>query len=99
MGISLALIVIGVLLIMERMGTGFGLRQGWPWVVIALGLGGLLRSVRSVPSWVTLFIGLLILSSKYYSLHFRIPVMLKTYFAPVLLILIGLLWFWRYRKE
>jgi hypothetical protein len=99
MGISLALIVIGVLLIMERMGTGFGLRQGWPWVVIALGLGGLLRNVRSVPSWVTLLIGLLILSSKYYSLHFRIPGMLKTYFAPVLLILIGLLWFWRYRKE
>ena len=36
MGLALALIVMGVLILLDRMGMGYGLREGWPWLVIAL---------------------------------------------------------------
>ena len=39
MGLALALIVMGILILLDRMGMGYGLREGWPWVVIALGVG------------------------------------------------------------
>ena len=32
MGLALALIVMGILILLDRMGTGYGLREGWPWV-------------------------------------------------------------------
>jgi hypothetical protein len=36
---------------------------------------------------------------EYYSLHFSIPGVIRTYFLPVLLIVIGLLWLWKYQKD
>lgn len=99
MGLALALIVIGVLILLDRMGTGYGLREGWPWVVVALGIGGLFRNKKSLPAWVTTIIGIFILGAKYYSIHISIPVVIKTYFLPVLLIVIGLLWLWKYKKD
>jgi predicted membrane protein len=99
MGLALALIVMGVLIFLDRLGTGYGLREGWPWLVIALGIGGLFRKSKSVSAWVTTIIGILILGAKYYSIQFSIPSIIKTYFLPVLLIVIGLLWLWRFKKD
>jgi predicted membrane protein len=75
------------------------LREGWPWVVIALGIGGLFRNRKSLAAWVTMIIGVIILGARYYSIHIKFPVVMKTYFLPVLLIVIGLLWLWRYKKD
>jgi amino acid transporter len=47
----------------------------------------------------TTIIGIFILSARYYSIHIQFPVVVKTYFLPVLLIVIGLLWLWRYKKD
>ncbi len=91
--------VIGILILLERMKAGYGLREGWPWIVIALGIGGLLRNRRSVAAWVTTIIGVLILGGKYYSIHLSLPHLMKVYFLPVLLIVIGLLWIWRHKKD
>jgi predicted membrane protein len=99
MGLALALIVMGVLILLDRMGMGYGLREGWPWVVIALGIGGLFRNRKSLAAWVTMIIGVFILGARYYSIHIKFPVVMKTYFLPVLLIVIGLLWLWRYKKD
>jgi len=99
MGLALALIVMGVLILLDRMGMGYGLREGWPWVVIALGIGGLFRNRKSLAAWVTMIIGVFILGARYYSIHIKFPVVMKTYFLPVLLIVIGLLWLWRYQKD
>lgn len=99
MGLAFALIVIGVLILLDRTGMGYGLREGWPWVVIALGVGGLFRNKKSVPAWITTIIGIFILSGRYYSIHIKFPMMVKTYFLPVLLIGIGLLWLWKYKKD
>jgi predicted membrane protein len=99
MGLALALIVMGVLILLDRMGMGYGLREGWPWVVIALGIGGLFRNRKSLAAWITMIIGVIILGARYYSIHIKFPVVMKTYFLPVLLIVIGLLWLWRYKKD
>ena len=99
MGLALTLIVLGVLILLDRMGMGYGLREGWPWLVIALGIGSLFRNRRSVAGWMTTLIGLLILGSRYYSIHLSIPAFVKAYFLPVLLIVIGILWLLKYRKE
>jgi hypothetical protein len=99
MGLALALIVMGVLILLDRMGMGYGLREGWPWVVIALGIGGLFRNRKSLAAWITMIIGVFILGARYYSIHIKFPVVMKTYFLPVLLIVIGLLWLWRYKKD
>jgi predicted membrane protein len=99
MGLALALIVMGMLIFLDRMGAGYGLRQGWPWIVIALGIGGLFRNTKSLAAWITTIIGILILGTRYYSIQISIPMIIKTYFLPVLLILIGLLWLWRYKKD
>ncbi len=96
---ALALIVMGALILLDRMGAGYGLRQGWPWIIIALGIGGLLRSTRSIASWITTVIGILILCSRYYSINFSVPALVKTYFLPVLLIVLGLLWLWRSHRD
>jgi hypothetical protein len=99
MGLALALIVMGVLILLDRMGMGYGLREGWPWVVIALGIGGLFRNRKSLAAWITMIIGIFILGARYYSIHIKFPVVVKTYFLPFLLIVIGLLWLWRYKKD
>jgi len=99
MGLALALIVMGVLIFLDRMGAGYGLRQGWPWIVIALGIGGLSRNTKSLAAWITTIIGILILGARYYSIQISVPMIIKTYFLPVLLIVVGLLWLWRYRKD
>lgn len=99
MGFALALIVIGVLILLDRMGMGYGLREGWPWIIIALGIGGLFRNTKSLPAWITTIIGIIILGTRYYSIHIRFPLVVKTYFLPVLLILIGVLWLWKYKKD
>jgi len=99
MALALALIVMGVLIFLDRAGAGYGLREGWPWMVIALGIGGLGRNPRSVPGWVTTIIGVFILGAKYYSIKISIPGIIKTYFLPILLIVIGLLWLLKYRKD
>ena len=99
MGLALVLIVMGVLILLDRMGMHYGLREGWPWMVIVLGIGGLFRNSRSIAAWITTLLGIFILGSKYYSIHLSIPSVMKTYFLPVLLILIGLLWLWKYRKD
>jgi predicted membrane protein len=99
MGFALALIVMGVLILLDRMGTGYGLREGWPWMVIALGVGGIFRNRKSLAGWLTTIIGIFVLGARYYSIHISVPAMIKTYLLPVLLILIGLLWIWRYKKD
>jgi len=99
MGLALALIVMGVLILIDRMGMGYGLREGWPWLVIALGIGSLFRNQRSVAGWITMIIGILILGARYYSIHLSFPTFVKTYFLPVLLIVIGVLWLLKYRKD
>jgi hypothetical protein len=99
MGLALALIVMGVLILIDRMGMGYGLREGWPWLVIALGIGSLFRNQRSVAGWITMIIGILILGARYYSIHLSFPTFVKVYFLPVLLIAIGILWLLKYRKD
>jgi hypothetical protein len=99
MGLALALIVMGVLIFLDRLGTGYGLREGWPWLVVALGIGGILRNRKSLAAWVTTILGILILGAKYYSIQFSIPSIIKIYFLPVLLIAIGLLWLLRHKKD
>jgi hypothetical protein len=99
MGLALALIVMGVLILLDRMGMGYGLREGWPWLVVALGVGGILRNRKSLAAWITTIIGMFILGARYYSIHISFPGVIKTYFLPVLLIIIGLLWLLRYKKD
>ena len=99
MGLGLALIALGVLILLDRMGMGYGLKEGWPWIVVALGAGNIFRNIRSLPAWITALIGLLIVGSKYYSFDISIPTTVKTYFLPALLILIGLIWLWKYSKD
>ena len=99
MGLALALIAMGVLIFLDRMGTGYGLREGWPWMMIALGIGGLVQNRKSLAAWITTILGIFILGAKYYSIHISVPIVIKTYFLPLLLIIIGLLWLWRYKKD
>jgi hypothetical protein len=99
MGLGLALVALGVLILMDRMGAGYGLQKGWPWIVVALGVGNIFRNIRSLPAWITAIIGILIVGAKYYSFDISIPVVVKTYFLPALLILIGLVWLWKYSKD
>jgi uncharacterized membrane protein HdeD (DUF308 family) len=99
MALALALIVMGLLILLDRMGAGYGLREGWPWLVIALGIGNLFRNGRSVAGWITTLVGILILGSRYYSIHLSLPAFVKAYFLPVLLIVIGILWLLKYRKD
>jgi len=99
MGLALALIVMGVLIFLDRLGAGYGLKEGWPWLVVALGIGGLFRNTRSLAAWITTILGIFILGSRYYSIHLSIPSIIKIYFLPVLLIVIGLLWLWRFKKD
>lgn len=99
MGLSLALIVLGILTLMDKLGKGYGLKEGWPWVIVALGAGRLYRNARSIPGWITMIVGILIVGTRFYSLHLKVPASVKTYFVPVLLILIGLIWILRYRKD
>ena len=98
MGMSLALIAIGLIILLDRMGTGHGFREGWPWIVLALGVGGLLRNKKSVPGWVTTLVGVFVLAANYYSIHIRIPRPVRIYFLPVLLIGLGFIWLWKYRS-
>lgn len=99
MGLALALIVMGALIFLERAGMGYGLREGWPWMVISLGVGGILQNRRSLPGWITAIVGILILGGKYYSIHISVPGVMKAYFLPVLLMVIGMLWLWKYKKD
>ena len=99
MALALALIVMGLLILLDRMGAGYGLREGWPWLVIALGIGTLFRNSRSVAGWITTLVGILILGSRYYSIHLSLPAFVKAYFLPVLLIVVGILWLLKYRKD
>ncbi len=99
MGLGLALIALGVLILMDRLGAGYGLKEGWPWIVVALGAGNIFRNIRSLPAWITTIIGLLIVGAKYYSFDISFPTIVKTYFLPALLIAIGLVWLWKYSKD
>ena len=99
MGLALVLIVMGVLIFLDRMGTGYGLREGWPWMVVALGLGGIFQNRKSLAAWITMIIGIFILGARYYSIHISIPVVIRTYFLPILLIVVGLFWMWRHKKD
>jgi len=99
MGLALALIVLGVLIFSDRMGTGYGVKEGWPWIVVAIGVGGLFRNMKSLAAWITTFIGIAILGARYYSIHISVPGIIKAYFLPVLLIVVGLLWLWRHKKD
>ena len=99
MGLSLALIVLGVLVLVDRMGMHYGIKEGWPWVIVALGLGGLHKNTRSAASWITLVLGVFILGAKYYSVHIQLPAVMKTYLVPVLLIAIGLLCLWKFKND
>jgi hypothetical protein len=99
MRLGLALVVVGMLILLDRMGAGYGLREGWPWIVVALGIGSIFSDRKSVAAWVTTIIGILILGGKYYSLRLSIPGGVRIYFLPVLLIVIGLLWLWKYNKD
>jgi predicted membrane protein len=78
---------------------GYGLREGWPWMVVALGAGGIFHNRKSLAAWMTTIIGIFILGTKYYSIHLSIPAVIRTYFLPILLILIGLFWMWRHKKD
>jgi hypothetical protein len=99
MGLGMALIALGVLILLDRIGAGYGLREGWPWIVVALGVGNIFRDIKSLPAWVTAIIGILIVGAKYYSVDISIPSIVKTYFLPALLIAMGLIWLWRYSKD
>jgi hypothetical protein len=99
MGLGLTLIVVGVLIFLERMGAGYGLKEGWPWIIVALGVGNILRDTKSIPAWVTAIIGALVLGTKYWSVNVSVPPTIKTYFLPGFLIVIGLLWMLKYTKD
>jgi RsiW-degrading membrane proteinase PrsW (M82 family) len=99
MALALALIVMGLLILLDRMGASYGLKEGWPWLVIALGIGTLFRNRGSVAGWITTLVGILILGSRYYSIHLSLPAFVKAYFLPVLLIVVGILWLLKYRKD
>ncbi len=99
MGLGLVLIVLGVLILLDRMGAGYGLKEGWPWVVVALGIGGIFRNRKSLAAWITTLVGILIVGAKFYSIQMSIPRAVKVYFLPVLLIIIGLLWLWKHKKD
>lgn len=99
MGISLALIVLGTLIFLDRMRVGYGLSDGWPWVIVALGIGGLYKNTRSVSGWIATIIGILVVGAKFYSVHLGLPPMVKTYFLPILLIFVGLLCLWKFKKD
>ena len=99
MGLALALVAMGILTLMDQMGKPYGFREGWPWIIVALGIGRLYRNSRSIPGWITTLLGVLILGAKYYTLNIRFPSGLKLYFLPILLILLGLIWLFLYRKE
>ena len=99
MGLALALIVMGILTLMEQMGKPDGFKEGWPWVIVALGVGRLYRNSRSIPGWITTLLGVLILGAKYYTLNIRFPNTLKVYFLPIVLIFLGLIWLFLYRKD
>lgn len=99
MGLGLALVALGILIMLDRMDAGYGLKEGWPWIIVALGVGNILRNIRSLPAWITAIIGGLIVGSKYYSVAISLPEIVKTYFLPVLLIVVGLVWLWKYSKD
>ena len=99
MGFAFAFIVLGVLVLSDRLNMSYGLREGWPWVVLALGLGGLYKNSKGVPAWITTLIGLFILGQRYYSVHIRIPGAIKAYILPAILIGLGILWLWKGRKS
>ena len=99
MGLGLALAVMGVLILLDRMGTGYGLREGWPWMVVALGVGGIFRNKKSLAAWLTTMIAIFILGARYYSIHIAFPAILRTYFLPILLIVIGIFWMLRHKKD
>jgi hypothetical protein len=99
MGLALALIVVGILTLMEQMGKHYGFREGWPWIIVALGVGRLYRNTRSIPGWITTIFGVLILGTKYYTVNIRFPDVLKLYFIPTVLIVLGLIWLCLYRKD
>ena len=99
MGLALVLIVLGILIFMERMGIGYGIREGWPWMVVALGFGGLLRKTKSLAAWITILIGIFILATKYYSMDIQVPHPIKAYLLPVILIVVGLLWLYRHKRD
>lgn len=99
MGLGLGLIVMGSLIFLDRMGAGYGLREGWPWIVVALGAGGVFQNRKSIAAWVTMVIGILIVGGKYYSIHIPVPRVMKLYFLPVLLMIIGLFWVLRHKKD
>ena len=80
MGLGLVLVVLGILILLERMGTGYGLREGWPWMVVALGIGGLFRNKKSLAAWITTLIGIFIVGARYYSIQMSIPRGVKIYF-------------------
>ena len=61
--------------------------------------GGLLQNRKSLAAWVTTILAIFILGAKFYSIHISVPSVIKTYFLPLLLIAIGLLWLWRYKKD
>jgi len=44
------------------------------------GIGGIFSDRKSVAAWVTMIIGVFILGTRYYSLHFSIPGVIRTYF-------------------
>ena len=99
MGISLALIVMGTLIFLERMNVAYGLKDGWPWVIVALGVGGLYKNTRSVAGWLATIVGILILGTKYYSVNVGASSTVKTFFIPVLLIVIGLVCLLKFKKD
>ena len=99
MGISFALIVMGVLVFLDRIDAPYGLKDGWPWVIVALGLGGLYKNTRSVTGWLATIVGGLIVGSKYYSVHVELHPNVKIFFVPVLLILIGVICLWKFKKD
>jgi hypothetical protein len=99
MGLALALIVVGILTLMDQMGKHYGFREGWPWIIVALGVGRLYRNTRSIPGWITTIFGVLILGTKYYTVNVRFPDVLKLYFIPIVLIVLGLIWLCLYRKD
>jgi hypothetical protein len=99
MGFALVLLVMGVLILMDRMGTGYGLKEGWPWIVVAVGIGGLFRNIKSVAAWIATIVGVCIVGAKYYSINISVPAAIKSYFLPVLLIVVGILWLIRHKKD
>jgi len=99
MGLGLALIVMGLLIFLDRIGTGYGLREGWPWMVLALGIGSILQNSKSLAAWFTTVIGVFILGARYYSIHISFPSAIKTFFLPVVLIAVGIFWILRRKKD